>query len=97
MLSTPAVVILAISAITSWCLLSMTWSAPAAAASGAFAGPLTAAIHLRDTGTRAGDFLGAAGDGARVETDEFNVYRLIDGLMVELEGTADNARLSSQV
>jgi predicted ester cyclase len=51
------------------------------------------AVHLRDTGTRVGGFLGARGDGARVETDEFDMYRVIDGLIVELEGTADNARL----
>lgn len=51
------------------------------------------AVHLHDTGTRTGDFLWAAGDGAQVRTDEFNMYRLVDGLIVELEGTADNARL----
>ena len=49
------------------------------------------AVHLHDTGTRAGDFLGAGGDGAHVATDEFNMYRVVDGLIVELEGTADNA------
>lgn len=52
------------------------------------------AVHLRDTGTRVGDFLGAVGDGRKVETDEFNMYRIVDGLIVEVEGTADNARLS---
>jgi predicted ester cyclase len=51
------------------------------------------AVHLYDTGTRVGDFLGARGDGARVETDEFDMYRIVDGLIVEVEGTADNARL----
>jgi predicted ester cyclase len=52
------------------------------------------AVHLRDTGTRMADFLGAVGDGRKVETDEFNMYRIVDGLIVEVEGTADNARLT---
>jgi hypothetical protein len=30
---------------------------------------------------------------ARVEKDEFNMFRVVNGLIVELEGTADNARL----
>jgi predicted ester cyclase len=51
------------------------------------------AVHLHDTGTRLGDFLGARGNGAQVETDEFDMYRIVDGLIVEVEGTADNARL----
>ncbi len=52
------------------------------------------AVHLRDTATRVGAFLGALGDGRKVETDEFNMYRIVNGLIVEVEGTADNARLS---
>ena len=51
------------------------------------------AVHLHDSGTRAGAFLSAPGDGTRVETDEFDMYRIIDGLILEVEGTADNARL----
>lgn len=51
------------------------------------------AVHLYDRGTRHSEFLGAAGDGSRVETDEFDMYRIVDGLIVEVEGTADNARL----
>lgn len=51
------------------------------------------AVHLRDTGTRDGAFLGAPGDGTRVATDEFDMYHVVDGLIVEVEGTADNARL----
>ncbi len=51
------------------------------------------AVHLYDTGTRHWEFLGADGDGSRVETDEFDLYRIVDGLIVEVEGTADNARL----
>jgi predicted ester cyclase len=52
------------------------------------------AVHLQDTGRRAQPFLGAPGDGTRVETDEFNLYRVVDGRIHEVEGTADNARLS---
>jgi predicted ester cyclase len=51
------------------------------------------AVHLYDTGTRHGEFLGAEGDGSPVETDEFDMYRIVDGLILEVEGTADNARL----
>ena len=53
------------------------------------------AVHLHDVGTRAGAFLDAPGDGTRVQTDEFAMYRIIDGLIHEVEGTADNARLRS--
>jgi predicted ester cyclase len=52
------------------------------------------AVHLHDTGTRLGEFATAPGDGASVETDEFNMYRFRDGVIIELEGTADNARLA---
>jgi predicted ester cyclase len=51
------------------------------------------AVHLYDTGTRYWEFLGADGDGSSVATDEFDMYRIVDGLIVEVEGTADNARL----
>jgi len=51
------------------------------------------AVHLHDTGTRREPFLGAPGDGSAVETDEFAFYRIIDGRIAELWGTADNARL----
>ena len=51
------------------------------------------AVHLYDAGTRVGEFLGAPGDGSPVETDEFDMYRIVDGLILEVEGTADNARL----
>jgi predicted ester cyclase len=52
------------------------------------------AVHLHDTGTRHQTFLDAAGDLARVETDEFVMYRIADGRIAELWGTPDNARLS---
>lgn len=51
------------------------------------------AVHLHATGTRVGPFLGAPGDGAAVDTDEFDMYRIVDGVIHEVEGTADNARL----
>jgi predicted ester cyclase len=44
-------------------------------------------------GTREQDFLGAIGDLSPVETDEFAMYRITDGRIAELWGTADNARL----
>jgi predicted ester cyclase len=52
------------------------------------------AVHLHDTGTRMGPFLGALGDGTAVTTEEFDMYRIVDGLIHEVEGTADNARLT---
>lgn len=53
------------------------------------------AVHLHDSGTRMRAFRGAPGDGTRVETVEFDLYRIVDGLIHEVEGTADNARLCS--
>ena len=51
------------------------------------------AVHLHDMGTRHHTFLGAPGDQSPVETDEFAMYRITDGRIAELWGTADNARL----
>jgi predicted ester cyclase len=51
------------------------------------------AVHLHDSGTRMKPFLDAVGDGSRVETHELDMYRIVGGLIVEVEGTADNARL----
>ena len=51
------------------------------------------AVHLHDVGTRSKPFLDAPGDNTRVETDEFDMYRIVGGLIHEVEGTADNARL----
>ena len=54
------------------------------------------AVHLRDSGTRAGPFRGAPGDGALVTTDEFAIYHFTEqGLIEHVETTADNARLTS--
>jgi predicted ester cyclase len=51
------------------------------------------AVHLHDVGTRSAPFLGAPGDGTRVDTQEFDMYRIVGGRIHEVEGTADNARL----
>jgi predicted ester cyclase len=51
------------------------------------------AVHLHDVGTRCGSFQGAPGDSTRVETQEFDMYRILAGRIHEVEGTADNARL----
>lgn len=51
------------------------------------------AVRLRDVGTRTGAFRGATGDGTHVATDELVMYRLVDGVIHEVEGTADNAPL----
>jgi predicted ester cyclase len=51
------------------------------------------AVHLHDMGTRHQTFLGAPGDLSPVETDEFAMYRITEGRIAELWGTADNARL----
>jgi hypothetical protein len=42
-------------------------------------------LHLYDTGTRVGDFRGVEGDGSAVETHEFDLHRIVDGLIVEVE------------
>jgi predicted ester cyclase len=51
------------------------------------------AVHLYDMGTRYQTFLGAPGDLSSVATDEFAMYRITEGRIAELWGTADNARL----
>lgn len=51
------------------------------------------AVHLYDSGTRLGDVVEGREDGVQVDTDEFDMYRIVNGLIVEVEGTADNARL----
>lgn len=51
------------------------------------------AVHLTDRGSRSTTFLGAPGDGTEVETDEFDMYRIVGGEIIEVEGTADNERL----
>jgi predicted ester cyclase len=51
------------------------------------------AVHLHDVGTRSGPFRSDPGDDTHVETQEFDMYRILDGRIHEVEGTADNARL----
>jgi predicted ester cyclase len=51
------------------------------------------AVHLADTGTHLGPWRGVAPTGRAVGTDEFAMYRLEQGRIAEVWGTADNARL----
>lgn len=51
------------------------------------------AVRLCASGSRTGLFRGAPGDGTPVETEELVMYRVVDGLIHEVEGTADNLRL----
>jgi predicted ester cyclase len=53
------------------------------------------AVHLRDTGTAAprGPGTGSSADGAPWETDEFAMYQIRDGRIVEVWAAADNARI----
>lgn len=52
------------------------------------------AVHLVDTGTRSGSFLGAPADGAVVTTDEFAMYRFdAQGRIEHVEVAADDSRL----
>ena len=53
------------------------------------------AVHLETSGTRRRPFLDAPGDGTRVSSDEFVMYRIERLTIVELWGTADNARLGT--
>jgi predicted ester cyclase len=52
------------------------------------------AVHLETSGTRQREFLGAPGEGTPVSSDEFVMYRIERLTIVELWGTADNARLA---
>ena len=49
------------------------------------------AVRPRACGTRTGLFRTAQGDGAQVQTDELNMYRIAGNVIHELEGTADHA------
>lgn len=52
-------------------------------------------VHLDDSGTRTASFVGAPGDGRRVTTTEFAMYRFDQDRIVEVWVTADNARLAT--
>jgi predicted ester cyclase len=51
------------------------------------------AAHFVDTGTHQGTFRGVPATGRSVTTQEFAMYRVDDGLIVEVWVTADNAAL----
>ncbi len=53
--------------------------------------------HFQDTGTHQGTFLGVPPTGRRVETQEFAIYRVVDGKFAEVWVTADNLGLLSQL
>ena len=55
------------------------------------------AAHFVDTGTHRGEFLGVPATGRAVTTQEFAVYRVADGRIVEVWVTADNLRLLEQL
>ncbi|TDV57165.1 ester cyclase [Actinophytocola oryzae] len=50
-----------------------------------------------DTGTHTGPFLGVAGTGRSVTINEFATYRISDGRIAEVWGTADNVALLEQL
>jgi predicted ester cyclase len=55
------------------------------------------AAHLHDTGTHRGEYLGVPGTGRRVTAEEYAFYRLRDGRIAEVWGTADNLALLRQM
>lgn len=55
------------------------------------------AAHLATTGTHRGPLLGLAATGRTAGTHEFAVYRISDGRIAELWGTADDLALRTQL
>lgn len=55
------------------------------------------AAVLENTGTQDGPYLGVAPTGRRVVTHEVVVYRLVDGRIAEVWGTADHSRVLRQL
>lgn len=55
------------------------------------------AVHLTDTGTHQGEFLGVPPTGRRVMTSEFAVYRLEHDRIAQVWVTADNLTLLGQL
>jgi predicted ester cyclase len=53
--------------------------------------------HFRDTGTHRGTFLGVPATGRVVSTQEFALYRLQTGKIVEVWVTADDLHLLDQL
>ena len=54
-------------------------------------------VHLRDTGTHTGPWLGVDPTGQRVETQEFAFYRFLEGRIAEVWVTADNVEVLRQL
>jgi predicted ester cyclase len=55
------------------------------------------AAHFHDTGTHRDAFLGMSATGRPVSTQEFAVYRVCEGRIVEVWVAADNLRLLEQL
>ena len=53
--------------------------------------------HFHDTGTHQGSFLGVPATGRAVSTQEFAMYRVQDGKIAEVWGTADDLHLLDQL
>jgi predicted ester cyclase len=53
--------------------------------------------HFRDTGTHRGEMFGVEATGRQVDVQEFAVYRVQDGRIAEVWGTADNLELRDQL
>jgi predicted ester cyclase len=53
--------------------------------------------HFVDTGTHTGTFLGVAPTGRSITIQEFATYRISDGKIAEVWGTADNVSLLEQL
>ena len=55
------------------------------------------AAHFDDTGTHRGTAFGLAATGRSVRTQEFAFYRVADGKIAEVWGTADDLDLLDQL
>jgi len=55
------------------------------------------AVHLTDTGTHRGPYLGVAPTGRFVTTQEFALYRIEAGRIAAVWGTVDHAHLLEQI
>jgi predicted ester cyclase len=53
--------------------------------------------RFTDTGTHRGEFLCVAATGKPVRTMEFDVYRVVEGKIAEVWGTADNLTILTQI
>ena len=55
------------------------------------------AVHLRAGGTHRGAFRGILATGRHVSIAEFGIYRIADGRVAEVVGTADDDALAAQL